>query len=243
MPLLRLPDPASLANAMRLPSLCAVCHGWGRARVCDACDHRYTVAVPRCVRCALQVPSGVPVCGACLVDPPAFTSALAAVDYTHPWDGLVGRFKFHAALDLARPLARRMLQAQRNAAWPVPDLLLPVPLSRARLRERGYNQAWELARRLGRELSCPVDPALLLRVRNTLHQLALPPGERTGNVRGAFAVEPLRRAELAGRRVTLVDDVMTSGATLAEASRVLLQAGATEVHVWVLARTPRPADR
>ena len=122
-------------------------------------------------------------------------------------------------------------------------MLLPVPLSGKRLRERGYNQAWELARRLGRALHCPADARLLLRVKDSPHQLALPPAQRAANVRGAFAVEPRRISELRGREVALIDDVMTTGATAAEIVRVLLQAGAARVQVWVLARTPRPEDR
>ena len=222
-----------------VPSLCAICHGWGTQRVCEACVRRFAAPLPRCRRCALQLPAGAALCGACLTDPPPYAHTLAAVDYDHPWDGLITHFKFHAALELAPALAARMLAAQRLGHAPAPTLLLPIPLSDARLRERGYNQAWELAQRLGRALRCATDARLLLRVKDTPHQLALPPEQRAGNVRAAFAVEPRRRAELRGRRVTLVDDVMTTGATVAEATRSLLQAGASEVGVWVVARTPR----
>lgn len=151
-------------------------------------------------------------------------------------------FKFHAALDLARPFASAIAAAERERAAPRPSLVLPVPLAPARLRARGYNQAWELARRVARALAIAADPALLLRIRETVHQLALPPLARAGNVAGAFAVEPRRRGELAGRDVAIVDDVMTTGHTAAELARVLKQAGARRVEVWVLARTPRPED-
>jgi ComF family protein len=187
----------------------------------------------------LQVPAGTEICGACLVEPPPFTHTVTAVDYQHPWDDLITRFKFHEALDLAPALVARMLAARTPAAWAPPQLLLPIPLSASRWRERGYNQAWELAKRLAGALDCTVDATLLLRLRDTAHQLALPPEERAGNVRAAFAVEPRRLAEVRGRRITLVDDVMTTGATVAEASRTLLQAGASEVDIWVVARTPR----
>ena len=238
----RLLDTARVDALARLPSLCAICHGWGVQRVCTPCVQRYGAPLPRCRRCALQVPSGTAVCGACLIDPPPYASTIAAVDYGHPWDGLITQFKFHAALDLSSALATQMLAARRRSDAPAPTLLLPIPLSDARLRERGYNQAWELARRLGRALRCPTDARLLLRVRDTPHQLAFPPEQRAGNVRAAFAVEPRRRAELQGRNVTLVDDVMTTGATVAEAARTLRQAGAAEVGVWVVARTPRHDD-
>ena len=224
----------------QLPSQCAICHGWGRARVCAASVAAFAAPLPRCLRCALQVPAAASVCGECLKAPPAFDAALAAVDYDHPWDQVLARFKFNAALDLAAPLAELLLHAHRRSGAAHPGLLLPVPLSVQRLRERGYNQAWELARRLRRALACPADPHLLLRVKHTPHQISLPREQRAANVRGAFAVEPLRRHELRGRHVTLVDDVMTSAATLGELAHVLRQAGAAGVQVWVVARTARP---
>jgi len=231
-----------LAATQRLPSLCAVCRGWGTQRVCGACIERFGAHRPRCERCALKVPEGVRVCGACLTDPPPFARTLAAVDYDHPWDGLITHFKFHAALELAPALTQRLLAAFERGTAPTPTLLLPVPLSTERLRERGYNQAWELTRRLARALRCKAEPRLLLRVKDTPHQLAFPPEQRAGNVRAAFAVEPRRLAEVRGRSVTIVDDVMTTGATAGEIARVLLQAGASEVAVWVVARTPRHSD-
>ena len=227
----------------RLPSLCAVCHGWGLQRVCADCIERFATWPARCERCALRVPGDVRLCGACVTDPPPFARTLAAVDYDHPWDGLITHFKFHSALDLAPALTQRLLDAFGRSGTAAPSLLLPVPLSTARLRERGYNQAWELARRLGRALRCETDAHLLLRVKDTPHQLALPPAQRAGNVRAAFAVEPRRLTELRGRHVTIVDDVMTTAATAGELARVLLQAGAAEVSVWVVARTPRHDER
>ncbi len=224
------------------PSLCAVCHDWGEQRVCALCVARFAPVLPRCERCAIEVPAGVSTCGACLTGPPLFERTLAAVDYAHPWDSLITQFKFHAALDLAPALTQRLLDTFHLTDQPSPALLLPIPLSPARLRERGYNQAWELARRLARKVHCRADAKLLLRVKDTAHQLALAPDKRAGNVQAAFAVEPRRRAELAGASVTLIDDVMTTGATASEAARALLQAGAARVHVWVVARTPRKGD-
>lgn len=196
----------------------------------------------RCERCAIAIPEGAAQCGACLLRPPPYRAAVAAVDYAFPWDGLIARFKFNAALELANALARQLAVAlQRAEAGPV-DLALPVPLSPGRLRERGYNQAWELARRLPRTLARRADAQLLLRVKHTPHQTTLPPGERAANVRGAFAIEPLRAAEVRGRHVAIVDDVVTTGATVTELSNLLLGTGAQSVQVWMLARTP-PPDR
>ena len=185
------------------------------------------------------MPAGVRACGACLTDPPPFDSTVAATTYGFPWDRVIGAFKFHGALDLTAALVELMVNSHTAAAAAAPTLLLPVPLSRQRLRERGYNQAWELARRLGRRCACETDPDLLLRIKDTPHQLAAPPERRAANVRGAFAIEPRRRSELQGRTVTLVDDVMTSAATASEVARVLRSAGAVRVDVWVVARTPR----
>jgi ComF family protein len=227
----------------RLGSLCAVCRSWGAQRVCADCVLRFAPLLPRCAHCALEVPAGVAVCGACLKHPPPWHAAVAAVDYVHPWADLLARFKFNAALDLAPALVQRLIDArQREPAAAQPGLLLPMPLSPARLRERGHNQAWELARRLATRLNCAADAHLLLRLRDTPHQTTLALSAREANVRGAFAVEPRRLAEVRGQTVTLVDDVMTTGASAAEATRVLLQAGAARVQVWVVARTPRPGS-
>jgi len=227
---------------LRVPTQCAICHGWSRDRVCEACRRRFVTQVPRCRRCALQVPAGVPLCGACVLSPPLYDGALAAVDYGHPWDRLIARFKFNAGLDLAAFFARILHDAWQAGGQPAPALLLPVPLACTRMRERGYNQSWEIARRLARRLQCPADARLLLRIRDTPHQLAFPVEQRAANVRGAFAIEPARAAELRGRDVVVVDDVMTTGATAAELARVLRQAGAAQVRLWVVARTPAPTD-
>ena len=239
--------PAALLEALTaplrgLPSQCAVCHGWARQRLCDACALRYAAPRPRCRRCAIVVPEGVAVCGTCLTLAPPFEGTIAAVDYEYPWDELVRRFKFDASLDLADLLAQRLLDAVRRSDAPRPDWLLPVPLAAGRLRERGYNQAWELARRIARGLPCTTDARLLLRLKDTPHQVALPPGRRAANVRGAFALEPRRRHELRGCSVAVLDDVMTTGATVSEITLTLLQAGARSVQIWVLARTPRSQD-
>ena len=108
----------------------------------------------------------------------------------------------------------------------------------ARLSERGYNQAWELARRLGRSLGVAADPGLLWRPADQAHQADLNRAERQRNLRSAFMTDPRRRGELQGHRVALVDDVMTTGATAREAAAALLRGGAAAVDVWVVARTP-----
>lgn len=225
-----------------LPSQCEVCRCWADSALCAACVTRYAAPRPRCARCGLGLGVAAPACGACLREPPPYAHTVCVADYGFPWDRLVADFKFHGRAELAGVLAAQVTAAVRADGAALPDTVVPVALSARRLAERGYNQAWELARRLGRVQQCPADARLLLRVRDTPHQLAFPPDQRAGNVRAAFAVEPRRAAELRGRSVALVDDVMTTGATVAEAARVLLQAGAVQVQVWSVARTPRPGE-
>jgi len=164
---------------------------------------------------------------------------VTAADYQFPWDRLIIDFKFHGAVELATPLAARMTSAVRaaDAAREI-DLVLPVPLAPARLAERGFNQAWELARRLARSLGLPGDATLLERPADTAHQADLPRERRAVNLRGAFMVDPRRRDRVRGRRIALVDDVLTTGATAREATAALLRAGAASVQAWTLARTP-----
>lgn len=223
-------------------SSCGICRAWNPQRLCTDCLARFAAPRRRCTRCAIDLPGVAEVCGDCLRRPPPFERSVAAVDYLPPWRELITRFKFHDGLDLAPAFAALLVQAVQRAAPLLPALVLPAPLAPARWRERGYNQAWELARRLAPALGLPAEPAVLLRVRDTPHQLELPLNQRAANVRDAFAVEPRRRGEVDGRDIALVDDVLTTGATAAAMARALRQAGARSVQVWVLARTPRPGD-
>jgi ComF family protein len=227
-------------RALRLPSQCALCRGWSRARLCPGCIAAHERPTLRCARCAIEVPSGQPLCGACLVDPPPQHASVAAVDYAHPWDGLIAAFKFHAAIDLAAVLAGRLGAAIEALAAERPDLLVPAPLGPARLRERGFNQAWELGRVLARRLGLRADPLVLRRLVDTPHQADLPRARRVANVRGSYGVDARRRDALGGRHVAIVDDVLTTGASAAEMARTLLAGGAARVSVWVVARTPAP---
>ncbi|RZI92896.1 MAG: ComF family protein [Variovorax sp.] len=222
----------------RLPSQCAVCRAWPSRPVCDACVTRFAPPTARCATCALPVPKGVAQCGDCVRHPPPLDACLAACAYAWPWPDCIAQFKFHGEAGWAAPLATLM----RSAPWVEPaledcDLVLPMPLSRARLRERGFNQALELARRLAPDKT---EATLLLRTRETAVQSDLPRAERLRNLRGAFALEPLRPDAVRGRRVVLVDDVMTSGASLFAAAEVLRTAGAAHITAVVLARTELP---
>jgi ComF family protein len=221
--------------AAALPGQCAVCRAWPAQPVCEACVARFAQPQARCRRCALPVPAGVAECGHCVGAPPPLDGCHAAVSYEFPWPALIAQYKFHGQAGWARSFATLM----RSAPWVEPaldeaDLVLPMPLSRARLAERGFNQALLLARALAPRKTVP---GLLLRVRHTAAQAGLDRADRLGNVEGVFAVDPLPATSVRGRSVVLVDDVMTSGASLHAAAQTLRQAGAARITAVVLART------
>jgi ComF family protein len=204
---------------------CFLCRGAAGGVLCAPCEADLPrLAPPRCPRCALAAPRGE-TCGRCLADAPHFDATVAALEYAFPADALVHALKFRGELALA-PLLAGLLSERIDSKV---DLVVPVPLSRERLKERGYNQALEIARHLGKR----VEIDLCRRVRDTAAQVDLPFAERKRNVRGVFVVdENLRNAVVA-----VVDDVMTTGATLDEVARTLKGAGAARVVNWVLART------
>jgi ComF family protein len=210
---------------------CFVCRGAARELLCAACRAELPLLGSElCPRCALPSP-GAAVCGRCLAEPPAYDATIAALGYDFPGDALVHALKFRGELALA-PLLAELLRERIPAREPI-DRVVPVPLSAARLRSRGYNQALEIARHLPGKL----DFSSCVRQRDAAPQSELPWAERRRNVRGAFAC---RRA-LAGARVAVVDDVMTTGATLDELAGVLKRAGAARVVNWVVARTLPPS--
>ena len=197
--------------------------------LCAACDADLPrLGMPLCPRCALSSPGGA-LCGRCLAQTPSYDLTIAALAYAFPADTLVHAFKFRGELALAPLLAE--LLARRIPASERIDMVVPVPLAAERLRGRGYNQAAEVARLLA--LRAPLELFLCERSRDTAAQSDLPWAERRRNVRGAFVC---KRA-IPGRSVAVVDDVMTTGATLDELARVLKQAGAIRVVNLVVART------
>ncbi|MES2188026.1 MAG: phosphoribosyltransferase family protein [Pseudomonadota bacterium] len=224
------------ARLRSVPSQCVVCAAWPARIFCDDCVQRFAQPVARCATCALAVVPGTERCGACRVAAPPLDRCLAAVTYGYPWADCITDLKFHGRTGLARALALLL----RSTPWVEPALdaarwVLPMPLSRERLHERGFNQAALLARHLAG--AAKVDTGLLLRTRHTPAQSGLDRAARLAGVRGAFAVDPLLRHRLAGHAVVLVDDVMTSGASLFAAAEALRRAGAAHVTAVVVART------
>ena len=234
-----------------LASRCEVCRSWPAQPVCQSCIARFSPLRPRCQTCAIALPAdlsmglrtGPAMCTACVLQRPPLDQSFAAVTYAYPWSGLVNSYKFEnqpgwapvfAALMTQAPGVRDMLHGLEAADW-----MLPMPLSARRLQTRGFNQAWQLVTALASQSrsAARTDARLLLRIKDTRPQSQLTRVDRLVNVKGAFSVDPLRSGELQGRRVILVDDVMTSGASLFSAAAVLRQAGATHVTAMVFART------
>ena len=214
---------------------CFLCRGKAADLLCAQCD----ADLPRlagafCPRCALPSPAGA-VCGRCLTQVPRYDATSAALSYQFPADVLVQALKFRGELALAPFLASLLIE--KLTASKAVDFILPVPLSSRRLRERGYNQALEIAREVARRTGVPVAQELCERTRDTPAQMDLPMGQRAKNVRAAFQCPRL----LGGAKIAVLDDVMTTGATLDEIAATLKRAGAAHVENWVVARTFPPS--
>ena len=236
-------DGALARLATRLwPARCLVCRepGADGHDLCGPCRAGLPWNWSACPRCAIPLPGGelaadaVQVCGDCLQRPPPLLATRAAFVYGAPLDRLLPRFKFHHDLASGRLLAQLMAAACAEAARP--EALIPIPLHHTRLRQRGYDQALELAHPLSRALRIPMLPDVLLRSRATSAQSQLDARQRARNLRGAFTVRG-RYLPLPAH-VALVDDVMTTGATLHAAAKALQRAGVARVDAWVCARAP-----
>ncbi len=242
-PLSNLPQ-GILANCVNfvqkfIAPTCLLCAGPSAgALLCAPCD----ADLPRlpgpartlCDTCALPVTAG-PRCGACLTDPPAFDHICAPYTYAFPADALVQALKYRSLLAIA-PLFGQAIASSLDAT---PDVIIPMPLADARLRERGFNQAQEIAREVARITRIALLPRACRKVRDTAPQAALPWKARAKNVRNAFVCD----ADFTGQHVAVVDDVMTTGATLNELARNLKKAGATRVTGLVVTRTLPDAFR
>jgi ComF family protein len=221
------------ASRLLLAPRCLVCAARAQADLdlCVDCVAALPWNLDVCRQCGLPVAGGAPRCGHCVFRPPPWALAQSALRYAYPVDRLLPRFKFHGDLAAGEALAT-LLQWSLDPGER-PQALVPVPLHPRRLRERGYDQALELARVLAREDGPPVLAERLRRVRITAPQSELGAGARRANVFGAFA---LHGDGALPAHVALVDDVMTTGATLGECARVLLAAGVRRVDVWTVAR-------
>ena len=226
---------AGRLSRLLLPPVCLVCaaRGAGGRDLCLACAQGLPWNDPACGRCGLPLPEPAPACGQCLRRPPPFAACTAVFRYEAPVDRLLQRLKYGGDLAAGALLSALMLEALKARPAGAPQALVPVPLHATRLGTRGYNQALELARPLARGLGVPLRPGLLERTRRTAAQTELDAAARRANVRGAFAAPgPVPS------RVALLDDTMTTGATLAACARALRAAGAEHITLWVVARAP-----
>ena len=216
----------------RLPQACALCGArtLGTA-LCPGClaDLPW-LPVAHCFQCARPTQEGA-LCGHCLHHPPAFVRTRAGLLYGPPLDGLIQQFKYGKDIHLARFFATHLAPHLTHTQA---ELILPMPLHPQRICERGFNQAVEIARPLARYLDLPLLIDAAQRQRNTPAQAGLDHDARLKNIKGAFTCD----ARVAGKRVALFDDVMTTGASLNELAHTVRAAGAVEVEAWVVARTP-----
>ncbi|SFG04394.1 comF family protein [Duganella sp. CF458] len=239
---------AALAHgllAALLPCNCVLCGASGPGLLCAGCHQQFfSAATLRCPVCANPLPpapqtvQALP-CGRCQAERPAFDATVAAAGYALPVDRLVLQLKFARQLALARLFAGLLADAVQRAGSDSaqrPALLCPVPLGLQRLSERGFNQALEIARPLGKALGIAVHAKLAVRVRDTLAQSSTPHGARHANIAQAFAIPD--RVLVEGRHIGVVDDVMSSGQTLQELAATLKRHGAARVTNYVFARTP-----
>ncbi len=236
-----------------LPAHCLLCGARSQELrdLCSACAADLQRNQSACARCALPMPMPAPLCGECLKHEPPFAAAWAPFVYAHPLDLLLTKLKFGRSLAAGRVLSELWIAALRESvadesALAMPELLIPVPLHAERLRERGYNQALELAKPLARAFGITLAPGLLQRTRATAAQANLDAATRRRNLRGAFAVDESALAKtvlvenvVLPAHVALIDDVMTTGTTLRECARTLKRAGVARVDVWAFARAPR----
>jgi ComF family protein len=222
-----LPQDCVMCGAAESPTASAQDHS---SLLCDACRADLPwLPRPCCPVCALPT-AGAAVCGRCIANPPHFDATRAALAYRYPIEPLMQFYKYRGGVAVGALLGK-LLGAAVSTAGPI-DFIAFVPLSAARLAERGFNQALEIARPLSKSLATALRTDVCVRVRHTGAQAALPYAERRKNVRGAFAC----LEDLSGLRIAVVDDVMTTGATLDEIAKTLKKRGAIHVENWVVAR-------
>jgi ComF family protein len=218
------------------PPACVFCNlPTGKDDLCTGCAGDLAKNTIACSVCALPLQNPFDrICGQCQQKPPHFDQSIAPYLYEYPLDRLIQRFKFRGDLRCGRILAGLLLDSLQQTSVAIEaQALIPVPLHRRRLFERGFNQSRELARDIGKGLGLPLLDNQLTRVRNTRAQSELDAGRRHANVRGAFAVQSSIKLP---SRIALIDDVMTTGSTVNECALCLKNAGVDQVSIWIIAR-------
>lgn len=221
------------------PSTCLLCGAPGddELDICSHCRQELPANLICCKRCAAPVAaSGDPgrTCGACIASPPPFDQCITPFLYQAPVDSLISGFKFRKKLGNGKLLSRLLIDFLKQQNVEAPDIILPIPLHWKRLTERGFNQALEIARPISSALRLPLDHSTCIRRHSTTPQMKLEKRNRLRNLKGAFEI----RGNIDVRHLVLLDDVVTTGATVSELAALLKKRGAERVDVWALARTP-----
>ncbi len=216
-----------------LPIPCLLCGVHCKTQpLCADCINDFPKLGDCCPRCATPLTVAVQ-CGHCLNQPPEQDKSFSVFAYLSPIDRLIADFKYHDKLYLTDVFADLMVEQLKHKT--LPELLIPIPLHRRRLRQRGYNQALELAKSLSRKLGIPISKDTLVRSRDTVPQASLPYDQRKHNMRRAFNVNPSSLPQ----HVALIDDVLTTGHTANAAVKLLRQEGVSSIELWTIARTIR----
>lgn len=212
---------------------CALCGADCPGLLCPGCNGDLPRLTAACACCGL--PSQGSDCAACVARPPRWENLVVPFSFAYPIDKIIHEFKYLGAVFWRSFLAREVVRRSLSLNVPRPEALIPVPVHPRRLAERGFNQALELARGIGSELNIPVWSGALARVGSRPPQVGLSASQRRKNVQGAFATVGVT---CAARRVAIVDDILTTGATSSELARILRRRGVHQIQVWVVARTP-----
>ncbi len=235
-------DWGAFGRSLATLARCLLCGGASqRFGLCDPCREELPYVDHGCAGCALALPEAAAagLCLGCLRRRPPFDRAFALLHYEYPADRMIGALKFSGRLACGRTLGELMADALRRRIRELPAAIVPVPLHRERQRERGFNQAIELALPIARRLGVELAPGLLSRVRATAPQSGLSARSRRRNVAGGFCLDEARPPE----SLALVDDVMTTGSTLAAAARACRRGGVRRIEVWVAARAELARSR
>ena len=226
--------PSLLKHAL-FPPHCLLCGDPGHMGldICNACHQELPRITAHCERCGTPLEQTQPFCGCCLTHSPNFDDCISAYFYQQPLRWLIQQLKFRARLSTIPLLSRLLAETLADRISVRPDIIIPVPLHIHRLRERGFNQALELAKPLAKTYGIPLNNQLLKRNKNTSKQSGLSAKQRRANVNNAFAL----CADLNAQSIALVDDVITTGATANAIAKLLKQHGAQHVQVWALAHT------
>lgn len=218
------------------PGTCILCDAASHRNLdlCMGCEQDLPLLENACLRCSIPLSQGQTLCGRCFSKTPPYERCVALYRYVPPIDQLIIDFKYNRKLLIGKILAYLLaMHLQSLYQDDAPELLIPVPLHPKRLRDRGFNQALEIAVVVSDHCRIPIDNRCCRRVKNTDAQRNLSARQRQININKAFTID----REITARRVAIVDDVVTTGATVTELSKELLKHGAQEVHVWAVART------